>query len=63
MREFWGQLSRAEAAILIVAGAAIVVWAAVGPPGVLAGVLPALVLGLVCGALIALNRRRGGRVR
>ena len=59
MREFWGQLSRSEAAILIVAAAAIVVWAAVGPPGV----LPALVLGLVCGALIALNRRRGGRVR
>lgn len=58
MREFWGGLSRGEMTILACAVVAVVVWAAVGPPGVMEGVLPALVLGLVCGAVIALNRRR-----
>jgi len=61
VREFWGRLSRGEAMILVVAALAVIVWAAIGPPGVLAGVLPALVLGLLCGALIALNRRRSAR--
>jgi hypothetical protein len=61
MREFWSGLSTGETAILAAAAVAVIVWAAVGPPGVLAGVLPALALGLVCGAVIALNRRRRAR--
>jgi len=61
VREFWGNLSPGEIAILGVAAVAVIVWAGVGPSGVLAGVLPALALGLVCGALIALNRRRRER--
>jgi hypothetical protein len=60
MREFWGGLSRGEMAIMLVAAVAVMVWAAVGPPGIMEGVLPALALGLVCGAVIALNRRRAG---
>jgi ribose/xylose/arabinose/galactoside ABC-type transport system permease subunit len=58
MREFWSGLSRGEVAILVAAAVAVIVWAGVGPPGVVAGVLPALALGLLCGAVIALNRRR-----
>ena len=58
MREFWSGLSRGEVAILVAAAVAVIVWAGVGPPGVVAGVLPALALGLLCGAAIALNRRR-----
>jgi ribose/xylose/arabinose/galactoside ABC-type transport system permease subunit len=61
MREFWSGLSAGETAILAIAAVAVIVWAAAGPPGVLAGVLPALALGLVCGAVIALNRRRRTR--
>ena len=61
MREFWGSLSGGEIAVLAVAALAVIVWAAIGPSGVMAGILPALALGLLCGALIALNRRRRER--
>lgn len=61
MREFFGGLSRGELALLIVVAAALVVWAAVGPSGILAGVLPALALGLLCGAIIGVSRSRSGR--
>lgn len=58
MREFFGGLSRVELALLIAAAVALMVWAAVGPSGILAGVLPALAVGLLCGALIAVSRAR-----
>jgi len=61
VREFFSGLSRAELALLIVVAGALVVWAAVGPSGILAGVLPALAIGLLCGALIAVSRARSGR--
>ncbi len=61
MREFFGGLSQAELALLIVVATALVVWAAVGPSGILAGVLPALALGLLCGAIIGVSRSRSGR--
>lgn len=59
--EFFSGLSRAELALLIVVATALVVWAAVGPSGILAGVLPALALGLLCGAIIGVGRARSGR--
>ncbi|MDQ3587646.1 MAG: hypothetical protein M3433_04185 [Actinomycetota bacterium] len=61
MREFFRGLSRVELILLIVVATALVVWAAVGPSGILAGVLPALALGLLCGAIIGVSRARSGR--
>ncbi|MDQ3648124.1 MAG: hypothetical protein M3433_06000 [Actinomycetota bacterium] len=61
MREFLSGLSRGELALLIVVATALMVWAAVGPSGILAGVLPALALGLLCGAIIGVSRTRSGR--
>ncbi len=58
MREFWGGMSKGELAVLVAAAIALIVWAGVGPGGVLQGVLPALVLGLVCGAVIGISRSR-----
>ena len=61
VREFFGGLSHVELALLIVVATALVAWAAVGPSGILAGVLPALALGLLCGAIIGVARARSGR--
>ncbi len=61
MREFFGGLSRAELALLVLVAVSLVVWSAVGPSGVLEGVIPALAAGLVCGVVIGINRRRRGR--
>ena len=58
MREFFGGLSRGEVVLLSVVAVALVVWAGIGPSGVLAGLLPALALGLLCGAIIGARRSR-----
>ena len=61
VREFFSGLSRAELALMIVVATALLVWAAVGPRGILAGVLPALAVGLLCGVTIGVGRARSGR--
>lgn len=61
VREFLSGLSRGELVLLVVVAMALMLWAAVGPSGILAGVLPALALGLLCGAIIGVNRTRSGR--
>jgi len=60
VREFFANLSRGELALLIAAALGLVAWSIVGPSGVLQGVVPALLAGLVCGVVIGLNRRRRG---
>jgi ribose/xylose/arabinose/galactoside ABC-type transport system permease subunit len=58
VREIFADLSRGETALLIAVGVALVVWAAVGPGGIAAGLLPALALGLLCGVIIGARRSR-----
>ena len=62
MREFFGDLNRSEAAFLVAVAVALIAWAIVGPDGVMAAVLPALAMGLLCGAVIGFSRwRRSSR--
>ena len=61
MRAFFAGLTRGELALLAVVAVGLVIWAGVGPSGVLAGVLPALALGVLCGVIIGLARARSER--